>query len=89
MLMICDVRHRSVEHLEQRSWDVWPERSLPSGGRTGSVEGSDGVGSAVKGLEDVDAVELDESVLPVLDVLDERRNGMDGRRKVGKTEGTA
>jgi hypothetical protein len=41
----------------------------------------------MKGLEEVDEVERFESVLPVLDWRDLRRKGMDGRRKVGKTEG--
>jgi hypothetical protein len=86
--MICDVRQRSVEHFEHRKWDVWPLRNLPSGGMTGPVEGSAGVGAARKGFEDVDEVEIFESVLSVLDWRDLRRKGMDGRRKVGKTEGT-
>jgi hypothetical protein len=42
----------------------------------------------MKGFEDVEDAELFESVLSVLDWRDLRRKGMDGRRKVGKTEGT-
>jgi hypothetical protein len=53
------------------------------------VEGSAGVGAAMKGFEDMEDVEIFESVLSVLDWRDLRRKGMDGRRKVGKTEGTA
>ncbi len=87
--MIWDVRQRSVEHFEQRKCDEWPLRNLPSGGSTGPVEGSEGVGSVVKGLEDKEVVEVVESVLSVLDWRDLRRKGIDGSRKVGKTEGTA
>jgi hypothetical protein len=42
----------------------------------------------MKGFEDVGEVEMFVSVLSVLDWRDLRRKGMDGRRKVGKTEGT-
>ena len=77
-----------MEHLEHRKCDLWPLTILPSGGRTGPGEGSAGVGAAMKGLEEVDEVEIFESVLPVLDWRDLRRKGIDGRRKVGKTEGT-
>ena len=42
----------------------------------------------MKGLEEVDEVEIFEAELPVLDWRDLRRKGMDGGRKVGKTEGT-
>jgi len=66
---------------------VWPLRNLPSGGSTGPVEKSAGVGSVVNGLEDREVVEVVESVLSVLDWRDLRRKGMDGMRKVGKTEG--
>ena len=50
---------------------MWPERNFPSGGTTGDVQGSAGVGSATaKGLEDgmdeLDAVEAVESVLSLL-----------------------
>lgn len=62
---------------------------MPSGGSTGSVEGSDGVGSAVKGFDAALFAELDESVLSVLDCREARRNGIEGRRNVGKMEGTA
>ena len=41
----------------------------------------------MKGLEDVEDVDRFESVLSVLDWRDLRRKGIDGRRKVGKTEG--
>ena len=79
-----------MEHFEQRRCEAWPERNLPSGGRTGSVDGSDGVGSEVNGLEEVvEAVELVELVLSVLDCRDVRRKGIEGSRKVGKTEGVA
>jgi hypothetical protein len=41
---------------------------LPSGGKTGAVDGSAGAGSAMKGFdEDVMAVEPAELVLSVLD----------------------
>ena len=39
-------------------------------------------------MEDVEIFESLLSVLSVLDWRDLRRKGMDGRRKVGKTEGT-
>lgn len=55
----------------------------------GPVEGSAGVGAATNGFEDVEDVDAFESVLSVLDWRDLRRKGMDGRRKVGKTDGTA
>ena len=86
--MIWDVRQRSVEHFEHLKCDVWPLRNLPSGGRTGPVEGSAGVGAARKGFEDVEDVDIFEMVLSVLDWRDLRRKGIEGRRKVGKTEGT-
>lgn len=53
------------------------------------MEGSAGVGAAMKGFEDVEDVDAFESVLPVLHWRDLRRKGMEGRRKVGKTDGTA
>ena len=69
---------------------MWPERNLPSGGRTGSVEGWAGVGAVpVKGLEEREVVDAVEAVLSVLSWRDLRRKGIEGRRKVGKTEGMA
>jgi len=58
-----------------------------------SVNTGAGVGVAEKGFDDevvdaldsVDSVEIFESAE---DWRDLRRNGMEGRRKVGKTEGT-
>jgi hypothetical protein len=67
LLMIWDVRQRSVEHLEHFKCDVWPLRNLPSGGRTGDVEGWAGVGAARKGFEEVEDVEILELELSVLD----------------------
>jgi hypothetical protein len=43
----------------------------------------------MNGFEDVDDVDAFESVLSVLGWRDLRRKGIDGRRKVGKTEGMA
>lgn len=84
-----------MEHFEQCRCDEWPFKNLPSGGSTGPVDGSAGVGSVVKGLEDrevVDArdrVDSTELVLSVLGWRDLRRKGIEGTRNVGKTEGTA
>ena len=81
-----------MEHFEQCKCDECPFRNLPSGGSTGPVDGSAGVGSVEKGLVDkevVDARERVELVLSVLEWRDLRRKGIDGTRNVGKTDGTA
>ena len=78
-----------MEHLEHLKCEVWPFRNLPSGGRTGPGEGSAQIGTTMYGFDDVEDGDAFESVLSVLGWRDLRRKGIDGRRKVGKTEGTA
>jgi hypothetical protein len=92
--MICDDRHKSVLHFAQWRREEWPDRNLSEseGGKTGAPVGTagTGVGERWKGFivdDEVDKMELVESLLSVLDWRDLRRKGMIGWRYWGKTEG--
>jgi hypothetical protein len=97
--MICEVRQRSVLHLEQWRREEWPERRGDVGGRMGWADGGRVVvllekGEVVDWVMDieveVEAVERREAVLVLLEVeslelcRDLRRKGREGARKVGK-----
>lgn len=72
---------------------MWPLRNLPSGGRTGDVEGAvaELESARANGLEEEDEtmemVDMLEFVESVLEWRELRRNGIDGRRKVGNIDG--
>jgi hypothetical protein len=78
LLMIWDVRQRSVEHLAHWMWELWPLRNLSSGGTMTEEDEENGIGVGVgllvNGLDDkddcVDVVEAVVSVEPLLSVLD-------------------
>ena len=104
LLIIWDVRQRSVLHFAQCKRLVWPERSWEVGATIGAVDGGRVVVLLEKGLDEVEAVvaveasDTLEKVVDVLEALDveslddwreRRRKGRDGARKVGKKAGFA
>jgi hypothetical protein len=76
LLIICDVKHRSVLHFAQCKRLLWPDSNWDVGATIGAVDGGRVVVLLENGFDEVeavvvlDALERLEKAVDVLEVLD-------------------